>query len=293
MREVPRELYPFASHHVAIGGLDMHYVDEGQGHPVVMVHGNPTWSFYFRKLIGALSPTCRAIAPDHIGMGLSARPDRAAYPFTLARRVEDFGAFMDSLGLTEPVTLVVHDWGGMIATSWAVAHPERVARMVVLNTAAFLLPPGRSLPLALAAARSRPIGEWMVREWNAFSSLGTHVCVQRAPMRDDVRQGYLAPYDTWDERLAVYEFVNDIPLSPGDRSYDAVTSVTEQLPKLAAVPMLICWGGQDFVFNGAFLAEWRKHCPHAEVHEYPDAGHYVMEDAADEIVALVRKFVGA
>ena len=270
----------------------MNYVDEGRGHPVVMVHGNPTWSFYWRRLIGSLRGECRAIAPDHIGMGLSEKPGRGEYPFTLARRCDDFAQFMDSLELTEPVTLVVHDWGGMIGMSWAVDHPARVARIVVLNTAAFLLPPGRSLPAALAVARSRPLGEMAVRGLNAFCVAATRVAVARAAMSREVRAGYLAPYDSWEHRLAVFEFVKDIPLAPGDRSYADVTRVTAKLGVLRDKPMLVGWGGKDFVFNGPFLAEWRRHFPAAAVHEFPDAGHYVMEDAADEIIALVRGFVG-
>lgn len=289
---ISAQLYPFASHHAQVGGHAMHYVDEGRGHPVVMVHGNPTWSFYWRNLIQALKDDCRTIAPDHIGMGLSDMPGRDAYPFTLERRCADFAAFMDGLKLTEPITLVVHDWGGMIGTTYAVDHPEKIKRMVVLNTAAFLLPEGRSLPAALAVARSKPMGEFAVRALNAFAGLGTRVCVTRAPLPDDVRHAYVAPYDSWDHRLSVYEFVNDIPLSPGDRSYSAVTRVTSKLGALGKIPMLICWGGRDFVFNAPFLSEWKKHCPHAQVHEFPDAGHYVMEDARHDIIPLVRQFMG-
>lgn len=289
---LPAPLYPFAPHHAAVGGLRMHYVDEGRGHPVVMVHGNPTWSFYWRRLVTALRDGCRAIAPDHIGMGLSEKPGRGDYPFTLERRCADFSAFMDGLGLQEPVTLVMHDWGGMIATTWAVENPERVARMVVLNTAAFLLPSGSSLPAALALARSRPLGEAAVRGLNAFAGVAARVCARREVMTPEVRRGYLAPYDSWENRLAVFEFVRDIPLRAEDRSYHAVTRVTEQLGRLADIPMLIGWGMRDFVFDAAFLAEWRRHCPHAQVHEFPNAGHYVMEDAADALIPLVRRFVG-
>ena len=289
---VPQHLYPFAPHRAVVSGLGMHYVDEGRGHPVVMVHGNPTWSFYWRALIAGLKSDCRAIAPDHIGMGLSDKPGRETYPFTLARRCEDFAAFMDSLKLSEPVTLVVHDWGGMIGTTWAVDHPALVKRMVVLNTAAFLLPPGRSLPAALALARSKPVGELLVRGFNAFAAGATRMAVKQHAMTAEVKQGYLAPYDSWANRLSVYEFVNDIPLGEGDRSYHAVTRVTEKLGVLSRTPMMICWGGRDFVFSAPFLAEWKRHCPHAEVHEFPEAGHYVMEDAAAEIVSLVRRFIG-
>ena len=111
-------------------GLRQHYLDEGDGAPVVMVHGNPTWSFFYRRLVEALSPTRRCIVPDHIGCGLSDKPDDSRYEYTLERRVDDLEALLDHLGVREDVSLVVHDWGGMIGTSYAARHPDRIRKMV-------------------------------------------------------------------------------------------------------------------------------------------------------------------
>ena len=143
-----RDLYPFVSHFARLGGFRYHYVDEGAGDPVVMVHGNPTWSFYFRSLISGLSGTHRTIAPDHIGCGLSEVPSATDYGYRLLDRVNDLERFIDSLNLDRPITLIVHDWGGAIGLSWAVRHPERIGRLVVLNTAAFHMPAGKRLPPA-------------------------------------------------------------------------------------------------------------------------------------------------
>ena len=149
-----RAQYPFGSHAADIGGLRLHYVDEGTGPPVLAVHGNPSWSFYWRSLISDLSDSHRVIAPDHIGMGLSDKPTRATYPFTLRRRIDDLTDFVDSLELTEPLTLIVHDWGGAIGCGWAVEHPDQVSKLVITNTAAFGLPSGKAMPALLSAARS-------------------------------------------------------------------------------------------------------------------------------------------
>jgi len=138
---IPRELYPFEGRYFDRGaGVRMHYLDEGEGPPVVMVHGNPTWSFYYRQLVLALRDGHRCIVPDHVGMGLSDKPGDDRYAYTLAQRVDDLEALLEHLGVDRDVTLVVHDWGGMIGMAWAARHPERVARLVILNTAAFPLP---------------------------------------------------------------------------------------------------------------------------------------------------------
>ena len=268
----------------------MHYVDEGSGHPVVMVHGNPTWSFYWRALIADLREDHRAIAADHVGMGLSDKPPAGRYPHTLDRRIADFGSFIAGLELTEPITLIVHDWGGAIGLGWAVDHPDLVRRIVVTNTAAFHLPQGRSMPAALRLARSRPLGTASVLLANAFVRGAIRWGVAE-PLDPAVRAGYLAAHSSVADRLAVLRFVLDIPLRPADPSYSTVTAVSDGLDRLAHVPMLICWGARDFVFDDHFLAEWQSRFSGARVHRFADAGHLVMEDAADQIIPLVRAFL--
>ncbi|MEL6179982.1 MAG: alpha/beta fold hydrolase [Myxococcota bacterium] len=283
-------LYPFEDHYLDLDGLRYHYVDEGEGHPVLMVHGNPTWSFYYRDLIQQLRPGYRTIAPDHIGCGRSDKPGADRYPYTLSRRIDDLGRLVDALQLDQ-VTLVVHDWGGMIGTAWAARNPERVAGMVVLNTAAFHLPGGKSFPPTLALARTPGLGPFLVRAFGAFSRGANRFCVTRRPMSPEVAAGYLAPYDSWRNRVAVYKFVEDIPLKPSDPSYRAVSETAEALDGLREVPMLIAWGMRDFVFDHHFLVEWERRFPNAEVHRFEDAGHYILEDAGAEIGHLVEQFL--
>jgi haloalkane dehalogenase len=258
-----------------------------------MLHGNPSWSFYYRRLVEALRGSYRTIVPDHIGCGRSEKPDDARYDYTLARRVDDLEALLDHLGVEGGVTLVLHDWGGMIGMAYAARHPGRIARVVVLNTAAFHLPASKPLPWALRVCRDTPLGPVLVRGLNAFCRGAARVGCKRRPMPRGVRAAYLAPYDSWAHRIAVLRFVQDIPLGPGDRGFDLVTEVQSRLHELAGVPMLIAWGMKDFVFDAHFLDEWVRRFPAAEVHRFDEAGHYVLEDEAERIIPLVRAFLAA
>jgi len=286
-----RHLYPFASRFAQVNGFAMHYVDEGRGEPLVMLHGNPTWSFYFRELIKGLSAEYRCIAPDHIGCGLSAQPRAAEYGFRLRNRVDDIDAFFGAVGLSKNLTLIVHDWGGMIGAAFAVRHPERIARLVILNTAAFLKPAGKPLPWTLKMVRSLPVlAVPAVQGLNLFAR-GAAWTASAKRLRPDVRAGLLAPYNSWRNRLATLRFVQDIPLSPADPGYDIVEQVDRGLHRFAAKPVLVCWGERDFVFDRDYLAEWRRRFPSAEVHSFPDAGHYVLEDVPHRLLPLLRSFL--
>jgi haloalkane dehalogenase len=292
MRPVPRELYPFQGKHLDVGGLRMHCLDEGQGDAVVCVHGNPTWSFYYRRLVVALRGSHRVVVPDHIGCGLSEMPGDDRYRYTLERRVDDLEELIERLGVGD-VTLVVHDWGGAIGLGWAVRHPERVRRLVILNTAAFHLPPGKRMPWQLSLVRDTPVGPLLVRGLNAFARGAAHTGCTRSRMPRVVRDAFCAPYDSWAARRAVLRFVQDIPLKPGEPAYDQLSRTERGLAAFADRPVLILWGGRDFVFDHHFLAKWRRVFPGAEVHEFADCGHYVLEDAAEEIIPLVQRFLAA
>jgi haloalkane dehalogenase len=257
-----------------------------------MVHGNPSWSIYYRGLVSALRDRHRCVVPDHVGMGLSDKPGDRDYAYTLESRIDDLDRLLEHAGVTADVTLIVHDWGGAIGMGWAVRHPERIARLVILNTGAFHLPSGKSFPPALAITRT-PIGALLVRGANAFSRAATRVCVTKHPMSRELRDAYAAPYDGWDARIATLRFVEDIPLRPGDRSYDAITRISQGLAAFRRTPALVCWGMKDFVFDRHFLEEWERRLPDAEVHRFPSAGHYVLEDEGDAIAGLVRRFVDA
>ncbi len=286
-----RHLYPFDSHYLERNGLRYHYIDEGSGDPVVMVHGNPTWSFYFRELVKALSPQYRTIVPDHVGCGLSDKPDEASYSFRAENRVADLQALLDHLQLKEKLTLVVHDWGGVIGLALAARNPERFGRLVILNTAAFLPPEGKRLPLRLQIVRNvKALAVPAVLGLNLFSRAALWMAARR-PLAPAVRSGLTAPYNSWHNRLATLKFVQDIPLNASDPSYALVKDLDERLSDLARLPALVCWGEKDFVFDRDYLQEWQRRFPQAEIHCFPQAGHYVLEDAPEEIVGLVSDFL--
>ncbi|MBI2191690.1 MAG: alpha/beta fold hydrolase [Planctomycetes bacterium] len=291
LHEALKGLYPFESRYLDLDGLRLHYLDEGGGEPVVMIHGNPTWSFYYRNLALGLRDSYRIIAPDHIGCGLSNKPGASLYDYSLARRIEDLERLIEHLGLTRPLSLVLHDWGGMIGMGYAVRHPDRIKAIVVLNTAAFHLPKSKAFPWSLRVCRDTWIGSYLVRRFNVFSRIAARVCCKAHPLSRRARQAYLLPYDSWDNRIAILRFVQDIPLRPGDRSYDRVSEIERGLDRLRDRPVLICWGEKDFVFDEHFLEEWIRRFPGAAVHRFADAGHYVLEDAGDEILLQVRKFL--
>jgi cis-3-alkyl-4-acyloxetan-2-one decarboxylase len=189
------------------------------------------------------------------------------------------------------LTLAVQDWGGMIGMAFAARHPERIKRIIATNTGAFHLPKTKKLPPSLWLGRNTRLGAWMILKRNAFCKFAAKRCVTRTKLPADVKAMYLAPYDTPEHRVAVLKFVQTIPLKPSDPGYDIVSDTESSLSKFAGVPTLLLWGLKDFVFDKHFLAEWKKHFPHAEAHEFPDCGHYLLEDARDEVIALVKGFL--
>jgi haloalkane dehalogenase len=272
-------------------GFKYHYVDEGEGEPLVMVHGNPTWSFYYRELIKSLSGRYRTIAPDHIGCGLSDKPQPSQYNYTLQSRIDDLDHLVETLTGPEKITLILHDWGGMIGMAYALRHPEKISRLIVLNTAAFLPPDTKKLPLRLYLIRnSGPLAAIAVLGFNLFAVGALHMASHRGLARD-VKRGLTAPYNCWKNRIATLKFVQDIPIEEKDPSYIIVKQAGEQLHSLSNLPMLICWGENDFVFDSDYLAEWRRRFPAAEIHRFSDAGHYVLEDVPEKIVPLIQDFL--
>lgn len=284
-------LYPFTSRFIERNGLRYHYLDEGSGEPVLLVHGNPTWSFYFRALIKALSVRYRVIAPDHIGCGLSDKPGLDRYDYRLKSRSDDLADLITRLELKDKLTLVLHDWGGAIGLAAALRRPEQIGRLIIFNTAAFLPPRGKKLPWRLRVIRNiRGIAQPAVQGANLFVRAALRMAPRRRLPRA-VRAGLAAPYNCWHNRIATLMFVRDIPLGKTDPSYELVRLVDENLYKFSGLPVLICWGAHDFVFDADYLREWRRRFPEAEVHTLPDAGHYLLEDAPGRILPLVNGFL--
>jgi len=290
--ELFKQEYPFAFHTAKISDLDYHYIDEGTGPAVIMVHGNPSWSFYYRNLVKRLRGDYRCIVPDHIGCGFSARPDLDRYDFTLKSRVDDLAAFIDGLNLEGKISIVAHDWGGMIATAWAVDNAERIDKLVMLNTAAFHLPEKKRFPFALSLIRDSFIGKFLVKRFNAFSVGASWLGCKMAPMKKELRQLFQMPYASTElDRLATLQFVLDIPLREQDASYALVSATEGKLQKLADKPLLLGWGLKDFVFDKHFLALWQQYFPRARTATYEGGGHYILEDAGADLEQKIAAFL--
>ncbi len=285
-----RREYPFDHRYARVNGWNLHYFDAGSGDPAVMVHGNPTWSFFYRNLAQRLQDSFRCLAPDHIGCGLSDKPQN--YPYTLDNHIDNLGAWLDQvLPVSGPdggkFNLIVHDWGGPIGMGFAVRHPERIKRIVVLNTSAFT---AGTMPWRIKICRVPWLGQALVRGLNGFAGLATRLTTIK-PLSAAARKGFLLPYNNWANRIAVHRFVRDIPLRQRGATYRRFVDTDAKLPSaLAEKPMLIQWGMRDWCFTPYFLGLWRKNFPGAEVDEYA-AGHYLLEDAGDAIAGRVREFL--
>jgi haloalkane dehalogenase len=186
------------------------------------------------------------------------------------------------------VHLVVHDWGGAIGFGWAVRHPDKVGRIVILNTAAF---PSPQMPLRIRLCQTPLVGEWLMRGLNGFVGAATWMAVNCRPLAADVKRGYLFPYDSWANRIGVARFVADIPMRAGHPSRALLEETYRGLNQFIKNPVMIAWGGADFCFNDWSFTRWQKILPRAAVHYFSDAGHYVLEDAGEVIVPEIVAFL--
>lgn len=281
-----RSLYPFESHFVDLGAARMHYLDEGSGPTLLMVHGNPTWSFYYRHLVTSFRSEYRVIVPDHIGCGLSDKP--IDYCYTLSQRIDDLVQLIETLNLDQ-VTLVVHDWGGAIGLGAAERLPRRFGRFVLLNTGAF---PPPYVPWRILACRFPGLGSLAIRYGNLFARAALWMAVERPErLTADVRRGFLAPYDSPAHRVAIDEFVRDIPLTRRHPAYHELRVIEAGLPFLASRPIQLIWGMKDWCFTPVCLERFRRVFPEAEVQTLPDAGHYVLEDAPEQVAEHMQNFL--
>ncbi len=292
--------YPFQPRRFEVRpGIAMSFLDEGSrdSEVVVMLHGNPSWSYYWRHLVAGLKDRYRCIVPDHVGMGLSDRPDDAPsasprYDYTLQSRIDDLDALLRHLGIDGPLTLAVHDWGGMIGFGWALRDPARIKRLVITNTASFPLPAAKRFPKRLAMGRDSRLGGWLIRRFNLFARGAAWMGTRRAlPM--PVRKAYAGVYDGWANAISTLRFMQDIPLAGGDRAWPLLKAAEAQLLHYADRPAFIGWGLRDFVFDRHFLDGFRRALPRAQVQAFADAGHYVLEDKHEALVPAIRRFLDA
>lgn len=279
-----RKLYPFAPHYFNTpDGHRMNYLDEGNGDPILCIHGNPTWSFYYRELVNEFRRSHRVIVPDHVGCGLSDKPQNFSYQ--LADHIRNLENFILHLNL-QNITLVVHDWGGPIGIGAALKQKLRISKLVILNTAAFL---SKDIPKRIASLRSWIFPNLLIRRANLFCLAATTMTTVKK-LRPELKRAYLFPYRNYHDRVAIAGFVKDIPLEHNDPSYQTLSKIEQGLSTLK-VPTLFLWGARDFCFNLGFLRKWQKIYPEAHTVIFENAGHYVLEDESEAIVQQIRKFL--
>lgn len=269
----------------------MAYRDVGPGNAdaptILCVHGNPTWSYYYRSIAQRFAGTHRVIAVDHLGCGNSDKPARGKFEYTLASHQQNLISLIQHLGL-QNVTLLAHDWGGAIGLGALVAEKSRFNGIMLLNTAAF---PPPYIPWRIAACRFPVLGTVAMRGFNLFARAAITMAMDRNALKPEVAKELLRPYDNWKNRVAIDAFVRDIPMSKSHPTYQTLCDLENALPGLADLPSLLIWGMKDWCFRPDCLREFQAVWPNATSVEIDDAGHYVIEDAPEETLAAIESFL--
>jgi haloalkane dehalogenase len=280
--------FPYEPRFVDAGEIRLHYVDEGppDAPPLLFVHGNPTWSYLWRRPIAELSSRGhRCVAFDHMGFGRSDKPPQLS-AYSLERHIGNAIALIDALDLSN-VTLVGHDWGGPIGLGALLERRDRLRAVALMNTWAWELP--SFLPPFLREFRTEGLGEIL--------ALGGNLFVESIPggmrRRDAdplMMEAYRAPFPDYWSRAGTLAFQREIPLTERDRSAPLMASIHERLPDLS-LPVLLVWGMRDPVFQPVFLEQWRELFPKAETVELDDASHFLVEDSPDAVTDAIAGFL--
>lgn len=287
-----KDLFPYESQTLRVGDHALRLVDVGPESPqadvtLLCVHGNPTWSFYYRRVIQRFSSRCRVVALDHLGCGRSEKPPASEFPYTMAAHRDNLIRVIDRLDL-QNIVLLAHDWGGAIGLSAAHARRDRLRGIILLNTAAF---PPPYMPLRIAACRWPVVGTPAVRGLNLFARAAVTMAMSRTRLSPEARRGLLAPYNNWDNRVAIDRFVHDIPLHQSHPTLITLRELEADLPDFAELPVQLIWGMKDWCFRPECLRRFQSVWPHASVKELPTTGHYVLEDSPHETLECMESFL--
>jgi len=289
-----RSLYPDNGHELLIAGRRYHYLDnrhstaDRSDEPVILcVHGNPTWSFYWRNVMTRFGSRCRVIAVDHIGCGLSDKPSRREFDYSLAAHRDNVVELIDRLELRN-IILLAHDWGGAIGLSAAVERIDAMSAIMLLNTAAF---PPPYVPWRIAACRTPLLGTLALRGLNLFARAAVPMAMSQSRMNATVAAGLLYPYGNWHDRVGIDSFVRDIPFSKRHPTFTVLQQLEQDLAKLSHLPKLLVWGMKDWCFRPECLDRFLKHWPDATAVRLADAGHYVIEDAPEATLDAIDAFL--
>ncbi len=278
-----KSLYPFTSKYHVIGSEKMHYIDVGHGDKTfIMIHGNPTWSFYYRNLIKDLSKHSRVIAIDHLNCGLSSRSDKF---HRYNDRIEHILNLIDSLNLTN-FSIIGHDWGGAISVGVATRQKEKTQSLILMNTACF---PSSNIPKRIAMCRLPFLGTFLNQTSNGFL-LSSFVMGTSKGLSSKVKQGYLYPYKKIPNRKSIDDFVKDIPMEIDHPSYKTMEQVGQDAKDLD-LPVLLLWGEDDFCFDMQFFDEMKTLFKNVQAYSFKGVGHYVLEDAYETCLDKISEFI--
>jgi haloalkane dehalogenase len=282
---VDREVYPFESHYLDLSVGRMHYIDEGEGDVILMVHGTPTWSFLYRHLISGLQDNYRVVAPDHLGFGLSDKP--SDYSYRPADQAQNLHAFIDALDLKD-ITLVVHDFGGPIGLSYAVSQPQNVRRLLLFNTWMWSLNDYRDKAI-LGRIFGSPLGRWLYKRFGfSVNVILPGAYGDRSTLTPDIHNQYRHPLNDGNARHATWVYAREL-LDSSDW-YDSLWARREVL---ADKPVLLLWGMKDPAFGPKYLERWRELFNDAQTHEFPDTGHFVQEEQGETLLPIISEFLNA
>ena len=277
---LPQGLYPFESRFIEIAGARVHYLDEGEGPPLLLLHGNPTWSFLYREIVAGLTDRFRCVAPDYPGFGLSEAP--AGYGFRPAEHAAVIEQLVRKLKLRD-ATLMVQDWGGPIGFAVATRQPERFRRFVIANTMAW---PKRDPAVRMFSwAAGSPLGGYLLRNRNLFVEAILPAAIRRGPLSPAVMAAYRGPFPTSASRRPLQVFPREIAASR-----DFLAAVEGGLPALRDRPALILWGTKDVAFGPRERKRFEREFPHHRTVLLEGAGHFIQEDAPDEVVRAIRQW---
>ena len=277
-----RILYPFAHHTLQLQSGQMHYVDEGNGEPIVFVHGTPTWSFVWRQQIKPLSRNYRCIAPDHLGFGLSDKPTNFSY--TPEAHAQNLEQLIEHLGLKK-ITLVVHDFGGPIGLSYALKHPENIKRLVILNTWMWSLEEEKQI-MIISGYLNGAVGRFLYLRLGFSPRFllpkGYH---EKRHLSKDVHQHYLRPLNSTRNRLGTWHFAKNLK-----ESGPWFEKLWDRRENISAIPKLILWGEKDALLPLHLLDRWQQAFPDAQVHKFK-AGHFVQEEKGGDLAEAIKNFI--
>lgn len=271
-----RNEYPFESNFFQLPMGKMHYVDEGKGDPIVMVHGNPGWSFEFRNIVKEMSKTQRCIVPDHIGFGLSDKP--YDWDYLPESQANNFELFMDSLNLNN-ITLVVNDWGGPIGLSYALKYPEKIKKLVILNTWMWSVE-NDPYYQKFSGMMGGSFGKFMIKNFNIFGRMVVKKAVgDKKKLTKNIHKHYYKHLESKKDRKGCYTFPKEII-----GSSEWLNVLWQQREKINSIPTTIIWGMKDIAFREQELNYWTKNWKNPKVIKLEEIGHFPQEEAPEKLI---------